>query len=77
MGKKAHSGLASFHILISKNGGRNAMTEEKVETQDKQNENCISVFKNGALTKEIYTRVWIELISNLERRKSVNFSLCQ
>ena len=50
------------------------MTKEKGENLDKQNENCTSVFKNGILTKEEYTKIWIELISTLERRKSVNFS---
>ena len=50
------------------------MTKEKAENHDKQNENCTSIFKNGILTKEDYTNIWIELISTLERRKSVNFS---
>ena len=50
------------------------MTKEKGENHDKQNENYTSVFKNGILTKEEYTKKWIELISVLERRKSVNFS---
>ena len=50
------------------------MTKEKSENHDKQNENCTSVFKNGILTKEEYTKIWIELISVLEHRKSVNFS---
>lgn len=36
-----------------------------------------SVFKKKELTKEDYTRIWIELISTLERRKSVNFSPSQ
>ena len=53
------------------------MTKEKSENHDKQNENCTSVFKNGILTKEDYTNIWIELITVLERRKSVNFSLNQ
>ena len=48
------------------------MAEEKSEAKAK--EICTSVFKNETLTKEDYTRVWIELISTLERRKSVNFS---
>ena len=34
----------------------------------------ISVFKKKELTKEDYTRIWIELISTLERRKSVSLS---
>ena len=38
---------------------------------------CKSVFKNGTLTKEDYTKIWIELISVLERKKSVNFPLSQ
>ena len=50
------------------------MEKEKSENHDKQNEICTSVFKNGILTKEDYTNIWIELISTLERRKSVNFS---
>ena len=50
------------------------MTKENGENHDKQNENCTSVFKNGTLTKEDYTNIWVELISTLERRKSVNFS---
>ena len=53
------------------------MTKEKGENHDKQNENCTRVFKNGILTKEDYTNKWIELISTLERRKSVNFSPSQ
>ena len=50
------------------------MAKEKVENNDSKNEVCASVFKNGFLAKEDYTRVWIELISTLERRKSVNFT---
>ena len=52
------------------------MAKEKAETKEKENESeiCTSVFKNETLTKEEYTQVWIELISALERRKSVNFS---
>ena len=53
------------------------MAKEKGENHDKQNEICTSVFKNGILTKEEYTKIWIELISTLERRKSVNFPLSQ
>jgi len=71
---RCNSGLAIFHIFISKNEGRNAMAKEKAERNDMKNENCTSVFKNGTLTKEDYTKVWIELITVLERRKSVNFS---
>ena len=37
----------------------------------------ISVFKKKELTKEDYTRIWIELISALERNKCVNFSPSQ
>ena len=33
-----------------------------------------SVFKKGSVNREEYTAVWIELISALEHRKSVNFS---
>ena len=50
------------------------MTKEKGENHDKQSKNCTSVFKNEILTKEDYTRIWIELISTLERRKSVSLS---
>ena len=50
------------------------MEKEKAEFNDTKNEVCTSVFKNKTLTKEDYTRIWIELISTLERRKSVNFS---
>ena len=50
------------------------MTKEKAERNDIKNENCTSVFKNKTLTKEDYTNIWVELISTLERRKSVNFS---
>ena len=53
------------------------MAKEKGENHDKQNENCTSVFKNKTLTKEDYTRIWIEVISALERNKSVNFSPSQ
>ena len=53
------------------------MEKEKVETNDKKNEGCTSVFKNGILMKEDYTNIWIELISTLEHRKSVNFSPSQ
>ena len=48
------------------------MAKEKAETKEK--EICTSVFKNEIVTKEDYTQEWIELISALERRKSVNFS---
>ena len=53
------------------------MAKEKAERNDMKNENCTSVFKNGILTKEDYTNIWIELISVLEHRKSVNFPLSQ
>ena len=53
------------------------MTKEKSKKEENQNENCTSVFKNGILTKEEYTKIWIELISVLERRKSVNFPQSQ
>ena len=53
------------------------MAKEKAERNDMKNENCTSVFKNGILTKEEYTHIWIELISTLECRKSVNFPLSQ
>lgn len=53
------------------------MAKEKGEMNDKQNEGCTSVFKNEILTKEDYTNIWIELITVLERRKSVNFSPSQ
>lgn len=50
------------------------MAKEKAERNDMKNEICTSVFKNKILTKEDYTNIWIELISMLERRKSVIFS---
>ena len=53
------------------------MAKEKAERNDMKNEICTSVFKNGILTKEEYTHIWIELISALERNKSVNFSPSQ
>ena len=53
------------------------MAKEKAERNDMKNEICTSVFKNGILTKEDYTKIWIELISALERNKSVNFSPIQ
>ena len=51
--------------------------KEKAERNDMKNEICTSVFKNGILTKEDYTKIWIELISVLEHNKSVNFSTSQ
>ena len=33
-----------------------------------------NVFKNGGITKEGYTHVWIDLINQLEKKKSVVFS---
>ena len=53
------------------------MEKEKVKTNDKKTEVCTSVFKNGLLTKEDYTNIWIELITVSERRKSVNLSPSQ
>ena len=53
------------------------MAKEKAERNDMKNENCTSVFKNGILTKEEYTKIWIELISVLEHKKCVNFSPSQ
>ena len=53
------------------------MAKEKSESNEKEKEICTSIFKNETLTKEDYTRIWIELISTLERRKSVNFSPSQ
>ena len=50
------------------------MAKEKAERNDIKKESCTSVFKNEILTKEDYTKIWIELITVLERRKSVNFS---
>ena len=49
------------------------MAKEKGENFDKQNEGCTSIFKNEILTKEDYTSIWRELITALERKKSVNF----
>ena len=53
------------------------MAKEKAERNDMKNESCTSVFKNEILTKEDYTKIWIELISVLERKKCVDFSPCQ
>ncbi|MBQ8408401.1 MAG: hypothetical protein IJY39_05995 [Clostridia bacterium] len=53
------------------------MAKEKAENNDSKNEICTSIFKNEILTKEDYTNIWIELITTLERRKSVNFSPSQ
>ena len=50
------------------------MAKENREKNDSKNELCTSVFRNGILMKGDYTNIWIELISTLERRKSVNFS---
>ena len=50
------------------------MPKEKAERNEMKNEICTSVFKNGILTREDYTNIWIALISALERRKSVNFA---
>ncbi|MBQ7376718.1 MAG: hypothetical protein IJW71_00115 [Clostridia bacterium] len=50
------------------------MAKEKGENNDRKEEGCTGVFKNGALTKEDYTHIWIELITALERRKSANLS---
>lgn len=47
----------------------------KEESDIKEIKLCVSVFKNGILTKEEYTKIWIELITVLERGKSVNFPL--
>ncbi len=53
------------------------MAKEKAERNDMKNEVCTSVFKNKILTKEDYTKIWIELITVLERKKCVNFSSSQ
>ena len=50
---------------------------DRKETIMKEQTHVTSVFKNKTLTKEDYTRIWIELISALERNKSVNFSPSQ
>ena len=47
------------------------------ETNMEKQSHVISVFKKKELTKEDYTKIWIELISVLERKKSVNFPLSQ
>ena len=31
-----------------------------------------SVFKNEVLTREAYTRMWIDLITSLERERNIN-----
>ena len=49
------------------------LVNRKEFSMEKQS-HVISVFKKKELTKEDYTRIWIELISALERNKSVNFS---
>ena len=33
-----------------------------------------SIFTNTPLTKEVYTRIWIKLISCLERNRRASFS---
>ena len=48
--------------------------KEKAETNNEKKEICKSVFKNGILTKEDYTNIWIELITAQERKNCVNFS---
>ena len=53
------------------------MAKEKAESNEENKKLCTSIFKNENLTKEEYTRVWIELIQTMERRKSANFSLSQ
>lgn len=53
------------------------MAKEKAERNDMKNEICTSVFKNGILTTEDYTNIWIEFITVLERKKCVNFPLNQ
>ena len=53
------------------------MTKEKTERNDMKKEICTSVFKNENWTKEDYTKIWIELITVLERKKCVNFSPSQ
>ena len=52
------------------------LVNRKELVMEKQS-HVISVFKKKELTKEDYTRIWIELISTLERNKSVNFSPSQ
>ena len=37
-------------------------------------EHTTSVYKNEKLTKEIYTQIWIELISKMEQRKNIKTS---
>ena len=49
------------------------MAKEKGRFDDEKNKVCSSVFKNKTLTKEDYTQIWVELITALENRKSVNF----
>lgn len=45
------------------------MAKGKNKTDNKKNKMCTSVFKNEILTKESYTKAWIELISLLERNR--------
>ena len=56
---------------------RHTYLVNRKETIMKEQTHVTSVFKNKTLTKEDYTRIWIELISALERNKSVNFSPSQ
>ena len=49
------------------------MSKEKSDM--KETKICVSVFKNGILTKEDYTNIWIELTSTLELRKSIKSAL--
>ena len=53
------------------------MTNEKANNHVAENKECASLFKNGILTKEDYTKVWIELISVSESGKRANYLRCQ
>ena len=53
------------------------MAKGKDLSDEQKNDRCISIFKNGSLTKEDYTNLWVELISVSERRKGVNPSSSQ
>ena len=69
-----------YTIIVHTDGEHNLqalhhthLVKRKEFIMDKQSY-IISTFRKKELTKEDYTQVWIELISTLERRKSVNFS---
>lgn len=50
------------------------MAKEKEVAYETESILCKSIFKNKTLTKGDYTKIWIEMIRELERGKSVKFS---